>query len=128
MYGVVETLNNGSSSSSSASVLSPPLQQQHQIHQQQQQQQQLNQHNEGSSSSSKSGNMQILNSPDSPPTSPISINSMFMPLQLNSQIGQVDTSDPNWQSQKSTVRERNASMFNNELMADVTFIVGSDCK
>lgn len=36
----------------------------------------------------------------------------------------IDTADPNWQSTKPTVRERNASMFNNELMADIKFIVG----
>eukprot|EP00088_Acartia_fossae_P038930 TRINITY_DN4046_c0_g1_i4.p1 TRINITY_DN4046_c0_g1~~TRINITY_DN4046_c0_g1_i4.p1 ORF type:complete len:692 (+),score=162.86 TRINITY_DN4046_c0_g1_i4:47-2122(+) len=35
------------------------------------------------------------------------------------------TRDPNWQSTKSSVRERNAAMFNNSLMADVTFLVGS---
>uniref|UniRef100_A0A182XG50 BTB domain-containing protein n=1 Tax=Anopheles quadriannulatus TaxID=34691 RepID=A0A182XG50_ANOQN len=37
-----------------------------------------------------------------------------------------DTADPNWQANKSTVRERNAAMFNNDLMADIRFIVGSD--
>ncbi|XP_013170979.1 PREDICTED: BTB/POZ domain-containing protein 6 isoform X3 [Papilio xuthus] len=35
------------------------------------------------------------------------------------------TLDPNWQATKPTVRERNAAMFNNQLMADITFIVGS---
>ncbi|XP_025410688.1 BTB/POZ domain-containing protein 6 isoform X3 [Sipha flava] len=35
------------------------------------------------------------------------------------------TLDPNWQAIKSTVRERNAAMFNNDLMADIYFIVGS---
>ncbi|XP_045502703.1 BTB/POZ domain-containing protein 6-B isoform X1 [Colias croceus] len=34
------------------------------------------------------------------------------------------TLDPNWQATKATIRERNAAMFNNQLMADVTFIVG----
>ncbi|XP_076318318.1 BTB/POZ domain-containing protein 6-B-like isoform X2 [Tachypleus tridentatus] len=34
------------------------------------------------------------------------------------------TIDPNWQAAKATVRERNAAMFNNELMSDVQFIVG----
>ncbi|XP_076359088.1 BTB/POZ domain-containing protein 6-B-like isoform X2 [Tachypleus tridentatus] len=34
------------------------------------------------------------------------------------------TLDPNWQAAKATVRERNAAMFNNELMSDVQFIVG----
>ncbi|KAI5705836.1 hypothetical protein M8J76_014087 [Diaphorina citri] len=36
-----------------------------------------------------------------------------------------NTGDPNWQASKPTVRERNAAMFNNELMADVKFVVGS---
>ena len=35
--------------------------------------------------------------------------------------------DPDWQSSKSSVRERQAVMFNNELQADVHFIVGSGC-
>ncbi|XP_063231616.1 BTB/POZ domain-containing protein 6-B isoform X2 [Bacillus rossius redtenbacheri] len=35
------------------------------------------------------------------------------------------TVDPNWQATKPTVRERNAAMFNNELMADIRFVVGS---
>lgn len=38
--------------------------------------------------------------------------------------GPEQTSDPNWQSTKSSVRERNAAMFNNDLMSDITFIVG----
>ncbi|XP_023291285.2 BTB/POZ domain-containing protein 6 isoform X2 [Lucilia cuprina] len=37
-----------------------------------------------------------------------------------------DTADPNWQATKATVLERNAAMFNNELMSDVTFVVGDD--
>ncbi len=32
--------------------------------------------------------------------------------------------DPNWQANCKTVRERNAAMFNNDLMADVYFRVG----
>ena len=32
--------------------------------------------------------------------------------------------DNNWQANKPSVRERNAAMFNNELMADVHFVVG----
>lgn len=35
------------------------------------------------------------------------------------------TLDPNWQATKPTIRERNAAMFNNQLMADVTFVVGA---
>lgn len=37
-----------------------------------------------------------------------------------------DTADPNWQANKGTVRERNAAMFNNDLMADIKFIVGAE--
>ena len=33
--------------------------------------------------------------------------------------------DHNWQANKATVRERNAIMFNSDLMADVHFVVGS---
>merc|ERR1719187_773530 len=34
------------------------------------------------------------------------------------------TLDPNWQSSKNSLRERNAAMFNNTLMADIYFLVG----
>lgn len=34
------------------------------------------------------------------------------------------TNDHNWQANFATLRERNAAMFNNELMADICFIVG----
>ena len=34
--------------------------------------------------------------------------------------------DPNWQASLKSVRERNAVMFNSELMADVYFIVGEE--
>lgn len=37
-----------------------------------------------------------------------------------------DTADPNWQATKATVLERNAAMFNNELMSDIKFVVGGD--
>lgn len=36
------------------------------------------------------------------------------------------TADPNWQATKATIRERNAAMFNNDLMSDVRFLVGCD--
>lgn len=58
--------------------------------------------------------MQPISAPGSPPSSPC-----ITPL---SPIG---TLDPNWQASKSTVRERNAAMFNNDLMADIKFIVGT---
>lgn len=34
--------------------------------------------------------------------------------------------DVNWQSSLNSVRERNAVLFNNEYMSDITFLVGSD--
>ena len=37
----------------------------------------------------------------------------------------ITQSDPDWQASKSNMKERNAVMFNNELQADVHFIVGS---
>lgn len=52
-----------------------------------------------------------------------STNSCFM---HHSSFNPIDTADPNWQATKSSVRERNAAMFNNDLMADISFIVGSD--
>ena len=36
------------------------------------------------------------------------------------------TADSNWQGNYDSIRERNALMFNNELMADVHFKVGSE--
>ncbi|KAI4468938.1 BTB And C-terminal Kelch [Popillia japonica] len=58
--------------------------------------------------------MQPASAPGSPPSSP-----------CVSPINSSSTLDPNWQATKPTVRERNAAMFNNDLMADVRFIVGS---
>jgi len=41
----------------------------------------------------------------------------------------LSTRDPNWQSNKASVRERNSAMFNNSLMADIHFMVGGpDCQ
>jgi len=41
----------------------------------------------------------------------------------------LSTRDPNWQSNKASVRERNSAMFNNSLMADIHFLVGGpDCQ
>ncbi|KAJ9587144.1 hypothetical protein L9F63_019332, partial [Diploptera punctata] len=67
--------------------------------------------------------MQITQ-PASAPTSPLAspnLNSTSFNLTCLSQ----STVDPNWQASKPTVRERNAAMFNNELMADIRFVVGS---
>ncbi|XP_063707524.1 BTB/POZ domain-containing protein 6-B isoform X4 [Culicoides brevitarsis] len=94
----------------------------------------------------RDSNMQVTQptSPlDSPLPSPISMHSTSFSLPSSSHYhllncsngsagsssagsGAADTADPNWQACKSTVRERNAAMFNNELMADVQFIVGSE--
>lgn len=74
-------------------------------------------------------NIQVTQ-PSSMPSSPLispgaqSSTSFTMPNNLFT----IDTGDPNWQATKSTVRERNAAMFNNELMSDISFIVGSDGK
>ncbi|CAH0550098.1 unnamed protein product [Brassicogethes aeneus] len=57
--------------------------------------------------------MQPASAPGSPPSSPCVTPS-----------GPNATLDPNWQAGKSTVRERNALMFNNDLMADIKFLVG----
>lgn len=54
--------------------------------------------------------------PASPVGSPVS--------QLLTDLSNI-TLDPNWQAIKSTVRERNAAMFNNDLMADIYFVVGN---
>lgn len=45
---------------------------------------------------------------------------------LAGQFNALVTIDPNWQSTKKSVRERNAVMCNNALMADVYFNVGAD--
>jgi BTB/POZ domain-containing protein 3/6 len=71
--------------------------------------------------------------PNSPLASPIaqSVSPTFclQSSHSNSHLNQENedpTTDPNWQANKATVRERNAAMFNNELMADIKFIVGCD--
>lgn len=89
-------------------------------------------------------NMQVTQ-PCSAPSSPtitspgaLSSTSFCLPTGVNSTSSggssvitsttAADTGDPNWQATKSTVRERNAAMFNNDLMADIRFIVGTDGK
>jgi BTB/POZ domain-containing protein 3/6 len=49
-------------------------------------------------------------------------------MSINQNENEDITSDPNWQANKPTVRERNAAMFNNELMSDIQFIVGNEGK
>lgn len=69
----------------------------------------------------------VINQPQSAPVSPLS--SLSSPIsQLSLPTLEDCTQDPNWQATKSTVRERNAAMFNNHLMADIQFIVGSPGK
>lgn len=64
-----------------------------------------------------------VSQPYSPPPSPTHTTSAATsPLPLAS--GPEQTADPNWQSKKNSVRERSAAMFNNDLMSDVTFVVG----
>lgn len=59
--------------------------------------------------------------PSSPAASPVvQIISSLSLFNINA------TNDPNWQATRPTIRERNAAMFNNELMSDVHFIVGSN--
>lgn len=65
-----------------------------------------------------------VNQPLSAPASPLS--SLPSPVtQVNLPSPEDCTQDPNWQATKPTVRERNAAMFNNHLMADILFVVGS---
>lgn len=80
-------------------------------------------------------NMQVTqpcSAPSSPLASPGALSSTSFNIPLSGiGIGDttiIDTTDPNWQATKPTVRERNAAMFNNELMADIKFVVGSDGK
>lgn len=76
--------------------------------------------------SQRESNMQITQ-PASVPNSPLSSPSIVQTTSASPVNFTVvpNTTDPNWQASKSTVRERNAAMFNNELMADVKFLVGS---
>lgn len=64
--------------------------------------------------------------PSSPLASPGALSSTSFCLQSSSNTADIDTADPNWQATKPTVRERNAAMFNNDLMADIKFVVGSE--
>ena len=65
--------------------------------------------------------------PSSPLASPGALSSTSFCLQSSAtNTADIDTADPNWQATKPTVRERNAAMFNNDLMADIKFVVGSE--
>lgn len=67
----------------------------------------------------------VISQPLSTPASPLS--SIASPITQNFNLLSLEdcTQDPNWQATKPTIRERNAAMFNNPLMADIQFIVGS---
>ena len=69
----------------------------------------------------------MLTSPPGASTTPLSSPSEQRGLTKppgTSKVSPVPVLDNNWQANKSSVRERNAVMFNNELMADVHFVVG----
>ena len=54
----------------------------------------------------------------------------FQPIPVDQMEGKKDVMtqpDTDWQASKSNMKERHAVMFNNELQADVHFIVGSEC-
>ncbi|XP_074036981.1 BTB/POZ domain containing protein 3 lute isoform X2 [Leptinotarsa decemlineata] len=59
--------------------------------------------------------MQPASAPGSPPATPCASSPLSPP----------GTLDSNWQASKPTVRERNAAMFNNDLMSDIKFLVGT---
>ncbi|XP_060524666.1 BTB/POZ domain-containing protein 3 isoform X1 [Cylas formicarius] len=65
---------------------------------------------------SQKENLQIMQPASNPGTPPLS--------PCVSPVAPIGTLDPNWQATKHTVRDRNAAMFNNDLMADIRFIVG----
>jgi hypothetical protein len=79
----------------------------------------------------------LITQPSSIPSSPLAspgalstsasfcLQSALSSSNINTE-GDDPTTDPNWQATKPTVRERNAAMFNNELMADIKFVVGGD--
>src|SRR5262249_4954682 len=64
--------------------------------------------------------------PYSPPPSPTHTSTTGTSASVDAPLlsGPEQTADPNWQAFKKSVRERNAAMFNNELMSDVLFVVG----
>ncbi|KAF6199671.1 hypothetical protein GE061_005969 [Apolygus lucorum] len=94
-------------------------------------------HMQGEGSSISQREAVQVTQPASAPTSPLaspaptvttSFNlSSLSQVNLDNELGasNVSTLDPNWQASKSSVRERNAAMFNNELMSDIKFLVGT---
>ena len=55
------------------------------------------------------------------PTSPSQQNATYSLLFSSASLS---TRDLNWQAKKHSLRERNAAMFNNDLMSDIRFLVG----
>jgi BTB/POZ domain-containing protein 3/6 len=72
---------------------------------------------------SSAPNSPIANSPSAQSSSSFCLHSSALSINQESEN---PTNDPNWQANKASVRERNAVMFNNELMADVKFLVGCE--
>ena len=71
------------------------------------------------------GSVKGVSQPYSPPPSPTHTSlTSTASVQTPLLSGPEQTADPNWQAFKNSVRERNAAMFNNELMSDILFIVG----
>ncbi len=69
-----------------------------------------------------------ISPPVSIPTSPAVTPVIQILSSPNPAFNANTTNDPNWQASKLTIRERNAAMFDNELMADVHFLVGNPGK
>lgn len=65
----------------------------------------------------------------SPPSSPTLCKKSSLLTNSSSLLasGPDQTAECNWQSNKNNIRERNAAMINNELMSDITFLIGP-CK
>lgn len=89
-------------------------------------------------SNQRNGDNLLITQPSSIPSSPLPSPSAqsstsfclqspsALSINNNQESEDHPTSDPNWQATKPSVRERNAAMFNNDLMADVRFIVGCE--
>lgn len=144
-----ETLNNGPASpphniSFNNSPAGPQHHPQQQLLQQQRENMQITQPCSPSSSPlaspnalSLGGHFQLPSSSSSSSSNPAkSVSSLAtgvsghsshaIGLALVTAANATDTADPNWQANKGSVRERNAAMFNNDLMADIKFVVGAD--
>lgn len=79
---------------------------------------------------SNSSGFRCVSQPYSPPPSPTPCKRGSILANLPSPLasGPELTTEPNWQATKANIRERNAAMINNELMSDVTFLIGPSKK